>query len=87
MYIPPHNAQDAHLRDTSQLDLPVQKSDLSDDGKAALCAALQMEYDAYFWFLSRAKNLQTSDVAAALVRARQNCPSVQLNFKALQADG
>ena len=73
---------DAHLRDTSQLDLPVTK-ELSPEGREALCLALQMEYDAYFWLVSRAKNLNKQDLAATLVRARQRCPSVQLDFKAL----
>ena len=82
--LPHHNSEDAHLRDTSHLQnsLPVTK-ELSEAGRLALCDALQLEYDAYFWLLSRARNLGKTDVAAALARARQNCPAVQLNFKAL----
>lgn len=73
---------DAHLRDTSHLDLPVTK-ELSVQGREAICLALQLEYNAYFWLVSRAKNLNRHDLAATLVRARQRCPSVQLDFKAL----
>lgn len=74
---------DEHVRDTSQLNLPVNKT-LSGTGREAICAALQLEYNAYFWFLSRARNLQKGDLAAALWQARQHCPSVQLDFRALQ---
>lgn len=76
----------AHLRDTSHLNLPVTKN-VSFAGRQAICNALQLEYNAYFWVLRRAKNLQKQDLAAALVQARHNCPSVQLDFKALRQGG
>jgi hypothetical protein len=78
----PHD-ESARERDMSQLDLPVTK-DLSEKGRQAICYALQLEYDAYFWLVSRAKNLGKKDLAETLVRARQRCPSVQLDFKALK---
>jgi hypothetical protein len=79
----PHDAS-AHERDMmGYVDLPVTK-DLSETGRQAICYALQLEYNAYFWLVSRAKNLGKKDLAETLMRARQRCPSVQLDFKALK---
>eukprot|EP00527_Entomoneis_sp_CCMP2396_P008400 CAMPEP_0198147710 /NCGR_PEP_ID=MMETSP1443-20131203/37384_1 /TAXON_ID=186043 /ORGANISM="Entomoneis sp., Strain CCMP2396" /LENGTH=411 /DNA_ID=CAMNT_0043812153 /DNA_START=40 /DNA_END=1275 /DNA_ORIENTATION=- len=72
-----------HIRNTAEYKLPVTR-DLSQQGQETLCRALQPEYDSYFWLISRAKNLQKSDLVNSLVKARERCPHVSIDFKAMQ---
>jgi hypothetical protein len=57
--------------------LPVAK-ELSQNGTRILCRALQSEYEAYIWFLKQARNLNETDVADSIKRARQQCPNLNL---------
>lgn len=76
----PAQVDHAEIRNTTHLQLPVTRK-LSPEGTQSLCAALQGEYDAYVWFLKRAKNLNTNDVLKSVGRARKRCPRLQVNLK------
>ena len=60
-----------------QNQLPV-KRDLYARGREILCRALRDEYNAYFWFLQKAKNLSPHDINQSLLYSRRNCPNVAL---------
>lgn len=54
---------------------PVTK-ELSDAGRSHLCRALKNEYDAYFFFIDKAVNLNKADKEASYDLAKRNCPEL-----------
>jgi hypothetical protein len=76
----PAKVDHTEVRNTTHLQLPVSR-ELSKEGTQSLCEALQGEYDAYVWFLKRAKNLDVNDVLKSVGRARKRCPNLKVNLK------
>lgn len=76
----PSKVDHAEIRNTTHMKLPVTR-DLSPEGIKALCLALQDEYNAYLWFLKRAKNLNTEDVQKSVDLARRRCPNLEIDIK------
>jgi hypothetical protein len=72
----PTDQELANRRNTTVLEqsihLPVTRT-LREEGVAALCKALEQEYKAYFWFLTRAKNLKSDDLEFSIHRAKERC--------------
>ena len=77
VYIPPNQ----QVRNMTVLELqnqlPVTRH-LNALGRDILCRALKEEYEAYFWFLQRAKNLSPHDISQSMAYAKKNCPDVSL---------
>jgi len=72
-----------HLRNTTVLELqnklPVTRA-LNERGREILCRVLQDEYNAYFWFLRKAKNLSPHDISQSILHSKQNCPKLEFQF-------
>jgi hypothetical protein len=83
--IPTHFSQ-TKIRNITLLELrnelPVTR-ELSAEGTETLCQALQDEYEAYFWFLKRARNLDDQDILASLEYSRNRCPHLRIDLQAL----
>jgi hypothetical protein len=71
-----HSVQ-KHARDVQKVRQPVTR-DLSDEGRAFLCGAIEKEYGVFFRLLERAVNLDETDIQEARDKAMQNCPSLKL---------
>jgi hypothetical protein len=63
------------VRNTTTLTLPVTRG-LSADGRQTLCTALEHEYYVYFWFLRRARNIQSEHLQQSIEKAKVNCPKL-----------
>lgn len=70
-----HSAQKL-VRDLQKLQQPVTR-DLSDEGRAFLCRAIEKEYAVFFRLLGRAVNLNETDIEEARDKALQNCPNLK----------
>lgn len=70
-FVPPELAHQGS-RNMTKLVLPVTRT-LSANGTVILCRALQQEYEAYFWFLQRAKNFADTDLESSIIRAEERC--------------
>eukprot|EP00578_Thalassiosira_sp_NH16_P015256 CAMPEP_0181117748 /NCGR_PEP_ID=MMETSP1071-20121207/22699_1 /TAXON_ID=35127 /ORGANISM="Thalassiosira sp., Strain NH16" /LENGTH=490 /DNA_ID=CAMNT_0023202179 /DNA_START=338 /DNA_END=1807 /DNA_ORIENTATION=+ len=63
-----------NLRDSSLLDRPVTKEQLSEAGRRKLCNLLQKEYSVYLSMLRQAANIPTGEFEKSFALARKNCP-------------
>ena len=65
----------AHGRDMTGVNQPVTR-DLSNKGRENLCRAMKQEYEIYFSLLTRAVNLNATDIQEAREKAHINCPNL-----------
>jgi hypothetical protein len=67
------------IRNSTELELqnrlPVTRALQSVE---TLCRALRGEYRAYFWILQRARNLTPADVLQSVIKAKGNCPNLDV---------
>lgn len=69
------SGKEASFRNVTRKAQPVTR-ELSDEGRAYLCQAIQNEYEVFFSLLNRAVNLDETDVKEARVKAHKNCPGI-----------
>jgi hypothetical protein len=69
------SGDEARERNISGLELPVTRQ-ISSEGRKMLCKALETEYMAYFRLLSRASNLDLSELEFSRQIAEKNCPNL-----------
>jgi hypothetical protein len=77
--VPDETANDWNARKVS-IVLPVTR-ELSRNGTHILCHALEREYDAYFWLLRHAKNINDEEYATIVQRTRTKCPNLQIDYE------
>jgi hypothetical protein len=73
----PHQPVESH-RNITGLQLPVTRN-VSDQGRLALCKALEKEYNAYFRLLLQANNMNVADIIKCQHTATQNCPNLEIS--------
>lgn len=69
------DGEKAHFRDMEKVKQPISR-DLSDKGRAFLCRAVRQEYEVYLSLLSRAVNLNATDIQEARDQAQENCSNL-----------
>ena len=76
VYIPKADAAIIQ-RNVSKIQAPVTK-DIDIIGREKLCRALETEYRAYFEILRRSVNIDETDMAACIQKAKANCPVLDI---------
>ena len=72
---------DHSVFDRSKLQLPINGTDLSSEGKEYLCRAIENEYAIFFELLQRAENLNDKNIQESLFLAKRNCPNLDIKLR------